>query len=163
MEYSLLQRMKTRIEPVLRDRRVTLLGIFGVLTLLLACYPATEVSYSNSQDPGAAQWLVEFRTGEDKVHMEMRYRRRSEKGVGYSNNGFMIAPEKLTGLTREQAMSSGTNVKFQLQRDAGTFYFEGWFKEGNGSGHFTFSPNTSFGAELNRLGIGSPTAEQQLS
>ncbi len=95
--------------------------------------------------------------------MEMRFRRKSEKGFGYSNNGFMIAPEKLTGLTREQAMSSGTNVKFQLQRDAGTFYFEGWFKEGNGSGHFTFSPNTSFGAELNRQGIGTPTAEQQLS
>ncbi len=27
MDYPLLQTMKTRIEPVLRDRRVTLLGI----------------------------------------------------------------------------------------------------------------------------------------
>ncbi|HEX4899593.1 MAG TPA: hypothetical protein VFV61_03625, partial [Pyrinomonadaceae bacterium] len=155
--------MKTRIKQLLRKRQVTLLGILGALTLLLACYPATEVSYSNPQDPGAAQWLIEFKTGEERVHLEMRYQRKRDNGYGYSNNGFMTAPDKLTGLTREQAMSSGTNVKFQLQRDAGTFYFEGWFKEGNGSGHFTFSPNTAFGAELNRLGLGTPTAEQQLS
>ena len=60
-------------------------------------------------------------------------------------------------------MSSGTNVQFQLKRDAGTFNFEGWFKGGNGSGHFTFSPSSSFASELARLGFGRPTDEQLLS
>jgi hypothetical protein len=43
---------------------------------------------------------------------------------------------------------SGTNVQFQLKRDAGTFNFEGWFKDGNGSGHFTFTPSSAFASEL---------------
>src|SRR5436853_1983146 len=60
-------------------------------------------------------------------------------------------------------MSPGTNVNFQLKRDAGTFNFEGWFKEGNGSGHFTFTPNSSFASELARQGFGKPTDEQLLS
>jgi hypothetical protein len=165
MDNRFSKRMKAWLRPYLSQRRIGLLAVLGGMALLIACYPNAEVSYSNPQDPGAAQWLVEFRTGEEKVHMELRYQRKRERdgGYGYSSNGFMIAPEKLSGLTREQAMSSGTPVKFQLQRDAGTFYFEGWFKEGNGSGHFTFSPNPSFGAELNRMGLGSPNAEQQLS
>ena len=60
-------------------------------------------------------------------------------------------------------MSSGTNVRFQLKRDAGTFNFEGWFKEGNGSGHFTFTPDHGFASQLTSQGIGSPTDEQLLS
>jgi len=41
--------------------------------------------------------------------------------------------------------------------------FEGWFKEGNGSGHFTFAPDRSFAAQLNAQGYGSPSDEQLLS
>jgi hypothetical protein len=163
MKHPVFESIKTRIPIVLRSRKLALVGILGVLTLVLACYPATEVSYSNPQDSGSSQWLIEFRTGEEKVHLEMRYRRQRDTGFSYSNTGFMIAPDQLSGLTREQAMSSGTTVKFQLKRDAGTFNFEGWFKEGNGSGHFTFSPNPGFAAELNRMGLGTPSPEQQHS
>jgi hypothetical protein len=46
-----------------------------------------------------------------------------------------------------------------LKRDAGTFSFEGWFKEGIGSGHFTFSPSSSFANELARQGFGKPNDE----
>ena len=77
----------------------------------------------------------------------MRYRRHGDSGFSYNNHGFNVTLDQLSGLTREQVMSAtGTNVRFQLKRDAGTFNFEGWFKEGNGSGHFTFSPNSSFAA-----------------
>src|SRR5260370_42176879 len=93
----------------------------------------------------------------------MRYERKSEKGTGFSSHGFQVDPSRLSGLTREQAMSGGTHVQFQLKRDAGTFNFEGWFKDGNGSGHFTFTPDRSFAAELNNQGYGSPTDEQLLS
>jgi hypothetical protein len=122
-----------------------------------------DITYSNPQETTANQWLIEYRTGEENVHLTMRYTRKRDNSFGYSDTGFMIGPDRLVGLTREQAMSAGTNVRFQLKRDAGTFNFEGWFKEGNGSGHFTFSPNASFAAELNKQGYGTPTAEQQLS
>src|SRR6185436_9818712 len=112
----------------------------------------------------ARTWLIEFRTGEDKIHVELRYERVTDKGHGVSNHGFQIDPARLTGLTRAQAMSStGNNVQFQLKRDAGTFNFEGWFKDGNGSGHFTFAPDRAFASDLNSRGIGSPTDEQLLS
>src|SRR5262249_47177748 len=109
------------------------------------------------------QWLIEFRTGEEKVHMELRYERHDAKGDHTSSHGFTIEPSRLSGLSREQAMSSGSHVQFQLQRDAGTFNFEGWFKDGNGSGHFTFAPNRAFASDLTTQGIGQPTDEQLLS
>jgi len=135
MKHPVLESIKTRTATILNSRKLALSGVFAILALVIACYPEPQVSYSNPQESGAYQWLIEYKTGEERVHLEMRYRRVRENGSGYSNTGFMITPDQLTGLTREQAMSSGTNVKFQLKRDAGTFNFEGWFKEGNGSGH----------------------------
>ena len=148
---------------VLTSRRIRLVSVLGLLVALWACYPVSDISYSNPQDSGTGQWLIEFRTGEEKVHIELRYERRSEKGHGFSSHGFTLDPARLSGLTREQAMSGGTHAQFQLQRDAGTFNFEGWFKQGNGSGHFTFTPDRAFAAQLNSQGFGSPTDEQLLS
>jgi len=134
----------------------------GALLLLWACYPAAEVSYSNPQDSVARQWLIEFRPSESRVELRMSYRRAGKNnGYSYNNTGFDVTLDQLAGLTREQVMSSsGTNVNFQLKRDAGTFIFEGWFKDGNGSGHFTFSPNPAFSAELSRQGFGRATDEE---
>jgi DNA-binding transcriptional MerR regulator len=150
------------------DRKCALF-LLCLLTVSLACVPA---SYTNNTGPGysdansiaaqvsfTGQWLVEFRTGEDKVQFSLRY--ESRNGHDTNNTGFHIAPDQLRGLTREQAMSGGTHVQFQLKRDAGTFNCEGWFKDGNGSGHFVFSPDQSFAAELKRQGYGTPSAEQQ--
>ncbi len=162
MNRFLSRSLSNGIEIARRLPKLRLVGLLGVLSLVWACYPVSDVTYSN-QETTASQWLIEYRTGEEKVHLTMRYMRKRNDGYGYSNTGFTISPDQLIGLTREQAMSAGAVVKFQLKRDAGTFNFEGWFKEGNGAGHFTFSPNASFAAELNRQGYGTPTAEQQLS
>ena len=137
---------------IIKNTQIRLVAVLGLLALFWACYPVADTSYSNPQETGTAQWLIEFRTGETKVHIEMRYERKSEKGTGFSNHGFQIDPSQLSGLTREQAMSGGTPVQFQLKRDAGTFNFEGWFKEGNGSGHFTFMPDRTFASNLNSQG-----------
>lgn len=140
----------------------TLTFVFA-LSLFWACYRA-EVTYSNPQDSTVNQWMIEYQTNDAKLHLTMRYQRQGERGFSYSNSGFDITLDQLPGLTREQMLSSsGTNVHFQLKRDAGTFNFEGWFKEGNGSGHFTFSPSSSFASELARQGFGKSTDEQLLS
>jgi hypothetical protein len=134
------------------------------LSLLWACYPAAEVSYSSPQDSTAYQWLIEFKSSEARLQLTMRYQRQGDHGFSYSNTGFGVTLDQLAGLTREQVLSaSGNNVRFQLKRDAGTFNFEGWFREGNGSGHFTFSPSSSFANELARQGFGKPNDEQLLS
>src|SRR5258707_5664252 len=157
----------TRVSRLTRkavtDPRIRLVAILGSLVLLWACYPVIDTSYSNPQDFGASQWLIEFRTGEARVHIELRYERKSEKGNHWSSHGFSLDPSLLSGLTREEAMSGGAHVQFQLKRDAGTLNFEGWFKDGNGSGHFTFAPDRSFATQLSAQGYGSPSDEQLLS
>lgn len=155
--------LSRKVQIACRDKKLRLVALLGLLSLVWACYPVTDVTYSNPQESTANQWLIEYKTGEEKVHLTLRYVRKRDDHVGYSNTGFMISPDQLTGLTREQATSAGAHVQFQLKRDAGTFNFDGWFKEGNGSGHFTFTPNASFASELNKQAFGTPTAEQQLS
>src|SRR5712671_1881621 len=151
-----------RCGTIIKNTQIRLVVVLGLLALFWACYPVADTSYSNPQESGTGQWLIEYRTGEAKVHIEMRYERKSEKGTHSSSHGFTLDPSLLSGLTREQAMSGGTHVQFQLKRDAGTFNFEGWFKEGNGSGHFTFMPDRTFAAQLSAQGYGSPTDEQLL-
>jgi len=161
---------QSAVRRLFSNYRILPLAVFAALTLVWACAP---VSYTNDASTGSAagvqtsfagQWLIEFKTGEDKVQISLRYQRESKNGFGFSNNSFNIAPGELQGLTREQAMSSaGGRVQFQLKRDAGTFNCEGWFKDGNGSGHFVFSPNPAYAAELKKQGYGAPSAEQQFS
>jgi len=144
--------------------KIRLVALFAVLMLLFACYRAAEVSYSTPQENIVQQWMIEFKTTKAEVQLSLRVQRERDGGFNHSSMGFGISPDQLIGLTREQAMSAaGTNVSFQLKRDAGTFNFEGWFKQGNGSGHFTFSPNSSFASELAKQGFGTPTDEQLLS
>src|SRR5258708_4235800 len=143
-----ISRVSRLTRKVVTDPRIRLVAILGSLVLLWACYPVIDTSYSNPQDSGTSQWLIEFRTGEAKVHIELRYERKSEKGNHSSSHGFSLDPSLLSGLTPEEAMSGGAHVQFQLKRDAGTFNFEGWFKDGNGTAPFTFSPHPPFPAQL---------------
>jgi hypothetical protein len=112
------------------------------------------------------QWLVEYRTDEGKTSLTLNFhedRQGADGRVHRSNWNTTrnVAPESLQGLTREQAFSaSGTQVRFDLRRDAGTFACEGWFRQGSGSGHFTFVPDPGFAAELARRGVGTPDTRQ---
>src|SRR6185295_954117 len=124
--------------------KIRVVTVLAALCLLWACYPSTEVTYSNPQDI-SSQWLIEYSTTENKLQLTMRYRRTRDTGFSYNDSGFNVTLDQLTGLTRDQLLSqTGTNARFQLKRDAGTFDFEGWFRQGNGSGHFTFTPSSSF-------------------
>jgi len=60
-------------------------------------------------------------------------------------------------------MANGSAITFQVKRDAGTFDCEGWFKGGNGAGHFKFLLSPDFAAELRELGYEIPSVEQQFS
>ena len=150
-----------RLSSKFLDYRI-LFAAMGLMALAWACYAQSVTTYSLPQ-ASVSQWMIEFRAGEEKVQMTLRYDQHNESHWGSHSNSFQIAPDQLIGLTREQAMSSGAHVQFQLKRDAGTFNCEGWFKDGNGSGHFTLAPNAAFVAELMKQGYGEPTYEQQFS
>jgi len=148
---------------ILTDARLKLVAAVAVLSVLWACYAGSQVTLSNPQESTVNQWLIETRESQAQLELRISSQRDPERGFSEHSSGFRLPWDQLVGLTREQAMSSGTHVQFQLKRDAGTFNFEGWFKEGNGSGHFTFTPNASFSAELSRQGFEKPTDKQLLS
>jgi hypothetical protein len=145
------------------DYKSWLLAATLTLGLALGCVPVSYTNNTGAQESYAGQWLIEFRTGEPVIQLTLRYRSRRDGHDFNNNTSFEIRPEQLQGLTREQAMSGGTHVQFQFKRDAGTFNCEGWFRDGDGSGHYTFSPSPAFNAELKNRGYGVPTAEQQFS
>jgi hypothetical protein len=90
------------------------------LSLFWACYPAAEATYSNPQDSTVNQWMIEFQTSEAKLHLTMRYQRQGEHGFSYSNSGFGVTLDQLSGLTREQMLSaSGTKCSFSTETRRG--------------------------------------------
>jgi hypothetical protein len=84
---------------------------------------------------------------EDKLYLQLK--RRTENGT--SNSGSTYQLTDFQGLTREQ-VSGNSNVSFSLQREAGTFQFEGSFNNGKGAGRFALTPNASFLNAMNSRG-----------
>ena len=96
---------------------------------------------------------VELREGSgDRTWME-------EHSYDVSASDFSKSFEGLT--TDQLNSSSGTHVHFRIKRDAGALDCDGWAHNGNASGDFSVTPDPAFAAELDRRGIGRPTAEQQ--
>ena len=78
-----------------------------------------------------------------------------------SSHSFTIAIERLEGLAPALAAGANGEAKFQLRRDAGDFSFEGSFRAGVGAGTFTFTPSTTFPAELAKRGFARPSPVDQ--
>ena len=102
--------------------------------------------------------MIEFRPSEAKLQLTMRYRRQGDRKFSYSNTGFGVTLDQLTGLTASKhCHRRAPTCGFQLKRDAGTFNFEGWFKQGNGSGHFTFTQTARSAANSPTRALAAPT------
>lgn len=72
----------------------------------------------------------------------------------HSNWGQDFKIAAFEGLSRAQITSaSDVPVKFALRRDAGTISFDGSFRDGEGAGHFTFTPNVSYLGTLRSMHI----------
>jgi hypothetical protein len=80
--------------------------------------PASLALVTSPQATFSGQWMIEFEAGKEKPHLTLNY--RSEGNEWHSNNSFDIEQSRLQGLTQAQVMSGGANVRFQIQRDAGT-------------------------------------------
>lgn len=71
-----------------------------------------------------------------------------------SNNGQTLPLSEIGNLSLSQIRSSAqTPVNFELRREAGTIAFEGVFKDGDGAGHFTFTPSSTYEASLRSMGL----------
>ena len=66
--------------------KIRVISVLAVLCLLWACYPASEVTFSNPQDT-TSQWLIEYRTAENNLQLTLRYRRTRDTGFSYNDCG----------------------------------------------------------------------------
>ncbi|HMF57815.1 MAG TPA: hypothetical protein VK619_15840 [Pyrinomonadaceae bacterium] len=127
------------------------------LLITLFCSLQSATVNAQSQLPSAAtgeritdQWLVE--TEQETTGMvRLTLTRRTARG-GTHESSWDIPLEQLRGLTVERMNASDAGVQFKIGRDAGTFYCEGVFNRGSGSGRFTFAPSSIYLTEMRKLG-----------
>ena len=141
---------------------------------LLACYFGMRSTAAHetarpevaaaAQEAMTGEWIIESKAGSDSLYLTVQ---RGGNGNGrhfHSTSSFDIKQDSLKGLNQATMQSNtGSPVQFQIVRDAGTFNCEGWFKNGNGSGHFSFAASQAFAGQMESLGYGKLTDEQLFS
>ncbi|HEX6903803.1 MAG TPA: M56 family metallopeptidase [Thermoanaerobaculia bacterium] len=146
---SLVARIRRLAGVPARDSRRSWLA--GVLALSLlpagfALYVSSSVLASADQkEEGrtsrSGTWTLEKKTGDlFKIKMEMKW-----PGSHWVTNTEVHANE-LKGL------ATGSNVRFEMPRDPGTFHFQGSFDGEDGKGTFTFQGNPEYARQMRSLG-----------
>ena len=103
---------------------------------------------SDDTRPLQGQWSLSNWTSGDSLRLTMKYHARDTHWQWSSDQPIA----DLHGLTKGQLHAAHTPVKFTLERDAGTFAFEGTVMLGIGSGEYRFVPDPGFTAKLGALG-----------
>jgi hypothetical protein len=103
-----------------------------------------------SDDPKTFQgrWSINNWTPGDSLQLTMKV----HSGTTRWEWGSSQPIADLHGLTLDQLHAARTPVRFTLERDAGTFAFEGTVTLGVGSGDFRFAADPTFKAKLGALG-----------
>jgi beta-lactamase regulating signal transducer with metallopeptidase domain len=114
---------------------------------------AHEAPAAQAQPRMAGTWQIRPAKTAGMVYLEMREENNS--------SGTTVPTSQLQGLTAAQMAGGSSPVKFTFGRDAGTFTFEGMFRDGLGGGTYSFAANTAFPAELEKRGIARPSATEQ--
>ena len=112
-----------------------------------------EAPVAQAQPRMAGTWQIRPAKTAGMVYLEMREENNS--------SGTTVPTSQLQGLTAAQMAGGSSPVKFTVGRDAGTFTFEGMFRDGLGGGTYSFAANTAFPAELEKRGVARPSAADQ--
>jgi hypothetical protein len=93
------------------------------------------------------RWRADIRESKpDRIYFELR--RDDEDGRHHM--GTTLSRSAFTGLPSN--LSNTGVIKFELRRDAGLTAFEGEFRDNWGTGRFTFTPDATFAADLQKRG-----------
>jgi hypothetical protein len=104
------------------------------------------------------QWMIDRASLPDRIQLTLH--RSNAEGSSHTNSSpFPLS--QLKGLSRPDMDSpTGSTVRFEIVRDAGTLACEGYFKQGSGAGAFTFSPDPGFITDMRALGYSGLSQEQ---
>lgn len=126
-----------------------LLAVAVVLVLATAAHAQSTLS---------GTWSVQTASDPSTVQFGARY----DSDRDHSDWSRDVPMSSLTGLTRDQLQSGGTDVRFDVVREAGTLHCVGYVAHGGGGGAFNFAPSAKFSDALASRGISRPDDEQQL-
>jgi hypothetical protein len=130
-----------------------LIGLFA-LSSVIAATTGNSVSRAASPAPQGSitgEWTAGLsKEKADKINLTLNI--GTDKGNKHTMGSDVLLTD-LQGLTREQALSAKADVKFRLVREAGTFDFEGTFREGRGAGVWTLVPSQTFISEMHVRGF----------
>ena len=130
-------------------KEALLMKTLFVLVAVAICFSA----YASTDVRGGA-WTAEL--DGSRLQLTVFQNRDRESGRGPSNiMGFDVPLTAFTNLSAADVQSGAANVKFELRRAAGTIAFDGRFSEGEGAGHFRFTPNDQFNKDMESLGYTS--------
>jgi hypothetical protein len=113
-------------------------------TLLLAAAPVL------ASPSHTGTWTASVKENQ----LQLNLRQKGDKGGQY---GMPVPLAAFKGLST----TDGSTAPFQLEREAGTFQFEGRFSDGEGAGHFRFEPSPAYAQAMAPLGYPQLTADQQ--
>jgi hypothetical protein len=133
------------------------LRVVEILTLML-CY--VPIAMTSAQETIGGGWSISS-TGEIQVvQMVIQF----QPGKGTNDKRYLrVGLHELEGLSEQDLLSHNTAVKFSLNREAGTFFCEGTFKDGKGSGTLTFSPDRAFAGKMRELGFDNLSMADEFS
>lgn len=103
--------------------------------------------------PIEGEWTAGFNK-KDRSEVYINFSRRSDMhGFNISGETFKFA--ELQGLTAGQMESTArADVTFTIARDAGTFACDGMFRDGRGTGFWSFTPSETFRSDMKTRGYG---------
>lgn len=109
----------------------------------------------------AGEWIASVgKKDPSDIHITFS---RSSAGPGFNMSGETFKAAELQGVTPAQIGSAmRADVRFTMAADAGTFACEGMFREGRGTGFWTFSPSEAFRTDMKGRGYGYLNDEELL-
>jgi hypothetical protein len=118
--------------------------ITGSLPVLSAQARTGEWTLSRSDNQGKVRFSLQSSTGGDHFNTSSDWNTSDLRGIDWSTSG-------------------KHDVHFTIARDAGTIECEGFLKNGDGAGLFTFNPNPRYSSDMQSLGFTGVSADKQLA
>ncbi|HET8676201.1 MAG TPA: hypothetical protein VFO63_10465, partial [Blastocatellia bacterium] len=110
-----------------------------------------------AQETVRGDWLAEYYTrsrskSSSGPRVQLTIKVGSDSSGHRFNSSFGVPLSELRGLSLSETNLDIPQARFEIQRDAGTFYFEGIFRNGKGIGEFRFEPSSDYIAGMRSLG-----------